>query len=329
MSEDDHARDALTGVAAGRRRRRGGAERPVVPEAGFTSYYGKPVIKPPTWRTLDIGGYLYLGGLAGASSVLAAGAELSGRHRLARVSQVGSFVAIAISGVALVHDLGRPERFLNMLRVFKFSSPMSVGSWLLTAYGPPCGAAAFSAVTGRLPRIGTAGAMAAALIGPGVAAYTGVLLADTAVPAWHEGHRELPYVFVSSAAVAAGGLGLLAAPLEETLPARRLAVAGSVAELLAAHRMRAGMGIVAEAYRTGRAGRLTRAAEALTAAGAVAAVLGWRNRWISAAAGVALLTASAFTRFGVFDAGMISASDPVYTVLPQRARLRARSRSDR
>jgi formate-dependent nitrite reductase membrane component NrfD len=327
MSEEDHARDALTGVAAGRRRRRRG-ERPVVPEPEFTSYYGKPVLKPPVWRRLDIAGYLFLGGLAGASSVLAAGAEVTGRPRLARGARVGAGTAIGISLVALVHDLGRPERFLNMLRVLKWTSPMSIGSWLVSAYAPAAGAAAVSAVTGRLPRVGTAGAMAAALVGPGVAAYTGVLLADTAVPGWHEGHRELPYLFVSSASAAAGGLGLLVAPLHEAAPARRLGAVGGAAELLIAHRMRDRMGVVAEAYETGRAGLLIRAAEALTGAGAVAAVLGWRNRFISAAAGAALLAGSALTRFGVFEAGMASSSDPKYTVLPQRERLHERVDAD-
>jgi formate-dependent nitrite reductase membrane component NrfD len=166
--------------------------------------------------------------------------------------------------------------------------------------------------------------MAAALTGPAVAAYTGALIADTAVPAWHEGHRELPYLFVSSAAAAAGGLGLLTAPLGEAVAARRLAVAGSAAELLTAHRMRARMGLAAEAYRTGRAGRLTRTAEALTAAGAVAAALGRRDRLVSGLAGAVLLTASALTRFGVFEAGMVSATDPAFVVVPQLDRLNAR-----
>ena len=123
----------------------------MVPEAEFSSYYGRPVIKEPVWRTPDVPGYFFLGGLAGASSVLAAGAQLSGYRELARVGKVGAVGAISLSAVALVHDLGRPERFVNMLRVFKPSSPMSVGSWLLAAYGPVAGAAAVCEVTGILP----------------------------------------------------------------------------------------------------------------------------------------------------------------------------------
>src|SRR5919201_6121003 len=208
---------AYPGSNAGRRwgrRRRG--EQPMVPEAQFTSYYGKPVINRPVWHAApDIPGYLFLGGLAGASSLLGAGAQLTGRPLLARAAKAGAFGAGCLSIVALVHDLGRPARFLHMLRVFKVSSPMNVGSWLLSAYVPATGVAAVSALTGRVPRLGAAATAGAALLGPAVAAYTGALISDTAVPAWHDGYPEMPFVFVGSAASAAGGLGLLAAPPEQ------------------------------------------------------------------------------------------------------------------
>ena len=126
----------------------------MVPEAEFASYYGRPVLKAPVWQAPDIPGYLFLGGLAGASSVLAAGAQLSGHRELARAAKVGALGAISLSAAALVHDLGRPARFVNMLRVFKVTSPMSVGSWILSGYGPVAGAAAASAVTGILPAAG-------------------------------------------------------------------------------------------------------------------------------------------------------------------------------
>ena len=85
----------------------------------------------------DIPGYLFLGGLAGASSALAAGAQLTGSLELARAAKTGAAGAISLSMAALVHDLGRPARFINMLRVFKPTSPMSIGTWLLTGYGRP------------------------------------------------------------------------------------------------------------------------------------------------------------------------------------------------
>ena len=205
----------------------------MVPDAEFTSYYGRPVIKEPVWRAPDVPGYLFLGGLAGASSVLAAGAQLSGYRELARVAKVGALGAISLAAVALVHDLGRPGRFANMLRVFKPSSPMSVGSWLLAAYGPVAGAAAVSEVTGILPKAGTAATLGAGLLGPAIATYTAALICDTAVPAWHAGYREMPYVFAGSAASAAGGLGLLATHPADAEPARNLAVLGAAVELIA------------------------------------------------------------------------------------------------
>lgn len=309
-----------------RRRRRGRrGEQPMVPDAEFTSYYGKPVLNKPTWKAPDIAGYLFLGGLAGASSVLAGGAELTGRPGLARGLKLGAFAAISGSLFALVHDLGRPARFLHMLRVIKPSSPMSVGSWILMAFGPLAGAAAASDVTGFLPRLGRTATLGAALIGPAVAAYTAPLIADTAVPTWHEGHRELPFVFVGSAASAAGGLGMVLAPVSEAAPARRAAILGGAVELGAVKAMERRMGLVAEPLHTGKAGKLMRTAEALTVAGALVGGLGGRrSRPAAVAGGLASLAGSACTRFGIFYAGVASAEDPKYTVVPQRERVDAR-----
>jgi hypothetical protein len=293
----------------------------MVPDAEFTSYYGRPVLKAPVWKAHDVGGYFFLGGLAGASSALAAGADLTGRPGLARAAKAGAAGAVSLAIPALVDDLGRPARFLNMLRVAKPSSPMSVGSWLLAGYGPLAGAAALCDATGWLPRLGRLATLGAAAVGPAVASYTAVLISDTAIPAWHEGYRELPFVFTGSAGTAAGGLGLVLAPVGETGPARGLALSGAGAELSAIRLMRRRLGVVAEPYRTGRAGRLLRAAEVLAVAGGAGALLGRRSKTISALSGVALLAASAAGRFGVFYAGLASAADPKYTVQPQRARL--------
>jgi hypothetical protein len=297
----------------------------MVPEAEFTSYYGRPVIKEPIWEAPDVPAYLFLGGLAGASSVLAAGAHFSGYRELARVAKVGALGAISLSAVALIHDLGRPDRFVNMLRVFKPSSPMSVGSWLLAGYGPVAGVAAASEVTGILPRAGAAATVGAGLLGPAIATYTAALICDTAVPAWHEGHREMPYVFAGSAASAAGGLGLLTTRPAAARPARDLAVLGAAVELVAKRRLLSRLASapgqsLAEPYETGSTGRLLRAAEVLTAGGLAGAVLGRRGRAVSALSGAALVAASAMTRWGVFQAGLASARDPKYTIVPQRTR---------
>ncbi|MEV7687901.1 NrfD/PsrC family molybdoenzyme membrane anchor subunit [Streptomyces bungoensis] len=322
-------REAPTGAATGRRRRRRGrGEQPMVPEAEFSSYYGKPVLNKPTWKPLDIAGYLYLGGLAGGSSLLAAGADLTGRPTLARPAKLGAAGAISLSLAALVHDLGRPARFLNMLRVFKPTSPMSVGSWLLSAYAPLSMAAAATDVARRYRLVGSAATAGAAVLGTGVVTYTAVLVADTAVPSWHEGYRELPFVFAGSGAAAAAGLGLLAAPAGQAGPARRMAVLGAALELGSFRLMKRRMGLSAETYEQGRPRLLLRASEALTAGGAALAVLSGarRDRWLAAAAGAALLTGSAALRFAVFHAGVASAEDPKYTVVPQRERLEARGR---
>jgi Polysulphide reductase, NrfD len=302
--------------------RRGGDEQ-MVPEAEFTSYHGQPVLKETVWGPA-IPSYLFLGGLAGASSALAAAAQLSGHPQLARTAKAGAAGAISVSMGALTYDLGRPARFVNMLRVFKVTSPMSIGTWLLSAYTPLAWAAAASAATRKLPRAGLAATVAAAALGPGVAVYTSVLLADTAVPAWHDARRELPYLFVGSAATAAGGLGLLAVGPEGAGPAVRLATLGAATELTAERLLDRRLGPVAEAYRTGRSGALMRASRILAAGGTAGALLGRRNRAVSVLSGAALLAGSALTRFGIFEAGRASVRDPRYTVGPQRERLRQR-----
>jgi len=310
-------------AALGRHRKRGGSDEQMVPDAQFSSYYGQPVLKETVWGP-DVPRYLFLGGLAGASSALAVGAQLSGHHELARAAKTGAAGAISLSMAALVHDLGRPARFVNMLRVIKITSPMSVGSWLLSAYTPLALTAAISAVTAKVPRTDLA-TTGAAVLGPAVAAYTSVLLADTAAPAWHDARRELPYLFTGSAAAAAGGLGLLAVTPGRAGPAARLAVLGAAAELTAERLIDRRIGQAAEAYRTGKPGALMRAGQILATSGAIGALLGRRNRAVSALSGAALLAGSAVTRFGVFEAGRASARDPHYTIGPQRERISARA----
>jgi len=327
---------AVKETGAPRRRRRGGkgmgGERSMVPPATFTSYYGRPVVKPSPWEA-DIPVYLFFGGLAAGSSLLAAGADLTDRPALRRTGRLGAIGAITVSFVALVHDLGRPERFVKMLRTAKVTSPMSVGTWILSLYAPFCGAAAAAELAGLVPAVrrsplgrylsplGTGAGLLAAVTAPPVAAYTAVLLADTATPSWHAAYRELPFVFVASAAAASGGLGMIGAPTSQTGPARRLALAGAVVELLAEHRMEASMGITAEPLHADTAGTLMRASRALMVAGAVGSLAGSRSRAVSVVSGLALIAGSACTRFGVFEAGQSSARDPKYTVVPQRERI--------
>jgi len=313
----------MTGTTASRHRPRSGKNRngEMVPEAEFSSYYGRPVVKETVWGP-DIPTYLFLGGLAGASSALAAGADLTGHAELARAAKAGAAGAISLSMGALVHDLGRPARFINMLRVLKVTSPMSVGTWILSGYTPMALIAAASAVTGKLPRTGLAATLAAAALGPAVASYTGVLLGDTAAPAWHEAHRELPFLFVGSAAAAAGGFGMVTVRPECAAQAARLAILGGAGELTAKRVLVRRLSTAAEPYQRGRAGTLMAAAEVLTATGLAGTVLARRSPVAARMCGAALMAASALTRFGIFEAGRISARDPKYIIGPQRERRR-------
>src|SRR4051794_23149371 len=191
----------------------------MVPEPEFESYYGRQIIKTPTWKTPDVPLYLFLGGLAGASALLAEGAALRDLPGLERVARGAAAGGAGLGTVFLVHDLGRPERFLNMLRAFKPTSPLSVGAFI-RARCPGCAAAALGPrVPGWSPRRGRLAGVGAAGCAPPLATYTAALFANTAVPAWHEAHRELPFAFGGSGAAAAGGPPLMLAPPDPTPPA--------------------------------------------------------------------------------------------------------------
>jgi hypothetical protein len=315
----------------------GSREMPMVPEAEFSSYYGRPVVKPAPWGH-EVGAYLFLGGVAGGSGLLAAGAQLTGRTKLRRNARLSALVAVALGAIALVMDLGRPERFLNMMRTVKLTSPMSLGSWILSSFSAGAGIAAASEIdrmTGeRLPLgplrpvlravEGPAG-LEAALFGPPLAVYTAVLLADTATPTWNAAHEDLPFVFVSSASLAASGLAMITTPVSEAGPARTMAVLGVLGDLAATKLMERRMDpVAAEPLHHGDPGRMLRWSERLAIAGGLGTLLGGRQRVVAAVSGLALMTASALTRFGVFEAGKESARHPRYTIEPQKRRLAAR-----
>jgi len=298
----------------------------MVPKADFRSYYGRPIVRPAPW-THDVAAYLFSGGLAAGSALLAAGGQATGRPRLRRAGRVAALGAAAVSGYLLVADLGRPERFHHMLRVAKPTSPMSMGVWIFSAFSAAAGVAAVAeaallmpteAARRVLPPVGSAAGLAAGAIAPALATYTAVLLSDTATPSWHAAYAEMPFVFAGSALASGAGVGLLADP---SPPVRRMAALGAALELYGAHRIETTKGLLSEPYATGKAGRLLRTGRALTAAGVAGAMLGRRSRVVSAVAGLSLLAASAITRFGIFEGGMASARDPRYTVVPQRERI--------
>ncbi|WP_219414773.1 NrfD/PsrC family molybdoenzyme membrane anchor subunit [Pseudonocardia nigra] len=312
----------------GRKRERGS----MVPAAEFTSYYGRPIIKTPTWKSPDVPVYLWVGGMAGASSVLFALAGETDRPALRRGGRLVAAGGAALGTVALIHDLGRPARFLHMLRVIKPTSPLSIGSWILSPFAALASTAAASELTGIAPRLGRLAGWGAALLGPPLAGYTAVLVTNTAVPAWHEASDEMPVLFAGSAAAAGGGAGLVISgvtgSLRENTPAARLGALGAAVELLAGRQLERALdtlpGGIADAYRSGPAGRWNRVAHALTAIGGAGALLARRSRAGAIASGLALAAGSLATRFAVFEAGRQSAAEPQHTVAPQRARLAER-----
>lgn len=351
----------------------GNREMPMVEDVEFSSYYGRSIVKAPPWGD-EIAIYLFLGGLAGGSSLLGLGAQFSDRPGLRIATRLTAITATAAGGAALVADLGRPERFLNMMRVFKISSPMSLGTWILSGFGVGSGvltAIEVDRLTGlRLPlgplrrilhAFETPAALESALFATPLAAYTGALLGDTAVPTWNAaGRNGLSFVFVSSAAMAAGGVGMALAPVRETGPARLLALAGAAGDVIGIDRMKKGMHPAeVDPLEDGEPGRKLHRAEKLLIAGAVGTAAvevgarvfakkvaqgagasgvgtggagsssrSWKTRAalraLSVVSGAAVAAASAYTRFGVLEAGIESTKDPRHVVEPQRARLEER-----
>jgi hypothetical protein len=295
-------------------------EKSLVGKAEFRSYHGRPILKRPVWRWF-IPAYFFTGGVSGASATLALGAQLTGRRSLRRASRLLSLGGIVASVVLLVADLGRPSRFANMLRVARPTSPMSMGSWLLAVFGPATGAAAMSEVTGILPSVGNACGVLAGVLGPGVATYTGVLVADSAIPAWHEARDHLPLLFAGGAAASAGGLALQFVTGGDAEPVRRLAIAGAQVELGASRAMEQRLGPVGEPYHEGPAGKVATLATRLTIVGATALAVGRRRPWLARTGGVLVAAGAAAERYAVFLAGHQSAADPKYVVATQRERM--------
>jgi hypothetical protein len=284
------------------------------------SYYGRPIIKEPVW-TWEIPAYFFTGGIAGASSLLSLIARAGGNHRLARATLLIGVAGDIVSPALLVSDLGRPERFLNMFRVFKVTSPMSVGSWVLGASGTANGVSAVCELLGILPRVRVLGEIASGLLGPILSTYTASLVADTAVPVWHEGRKELPFAFAGSSAATAGAAAMLVVPPESAGPARRLLLIGAVLEGTSMQVMERRLGLVGEPYHQGTAGRFARAAKALSVAGSAVTLFAGRRRAGATAGGALVLAGGLCLRWAVYKAGFQSARDPRYTVTPQRRRL--------
>jgi hypothetical protein len=284
------------------------------------SYYGRPIVKEPTW-TWEIPTYFFTGGIAGGSAVLHGLARVTRNDRLAKTTLFVGAAAEAVSPLLLISDLGRPERFLNMLRVFKVTSPMSVGSWILVVSSGASNTAAALELLGALRPFKWLAELAWFASGPPLSTYTGALVSNTAIPAWSEARGELPWVFGASACASAGAAATILT--SSAGPARRAAIAGAATELVLTQTMEKRLGFVGEVYKQGESGRYARISKACTAAGA--GLLAWKGRESRAAAaagGALVLAGSLALRWSVYKAGFQSARDPRYTVEPQKERLK-------
>lgn len=286
------------------------------------SYHGQPVIKQPTW-TWEVPVYFFTGGVAGASAGLAYLSGLAGNDVLARRAWITAAGAIAVSPPLLISDLGRPTRFLNMLRMFKVTSPMSVGSWILSVSGTVTAVAAANELTGLFPRASRIARPAAALAGLPLSTYTAALIANTAVPVWHEGRRWLPFVFGSGAALSAGAAAVAVTPVEYARPARLLALGAAAIEVASKEAMQRRIGEAGEPYERGAARRFGSLSRACIVAGAALLVgRGASSRAAAAVAGGLLCAGALSARMSILRAGYQSAADPKYVIGPQRARIR-------
>ncbi|MBV9148823.1 MAG: polysulfide reductase NrfD [Candidatus Eremiobacteraeota bacterium] len=287
-------------------------------ENNSRSYYGRPILKPHIWKDY-IAAYFFIGGLAGASATLAIAARARKNDALARSCTLTAAGGAALSAALLIADLGNPERFLNMMRVVKVTSPMNVGTWILSAFGITSGLAAAAQVIGA-KRSARIPATLAGTLGIPLATYTAVLIADTAVPAWHEARRELPFVFVAGAAMSAAAWNSLFVSHRHGTMARRLLLAAGTCELVAHRRMVHRLGtLLGEPYQVGRAGTCAKVARALTTVAVISTgALGERFRSTAKIGALAALAGALCERFSVFYAGTQSALDPRYVVEHQR-----------
>ncbi len=276
---------------------------------GGESYYGRPAIKPSLygWK---VALYTFLGGLAGAAQVIATIADLVSPRKNRFLVKTGRRIAAlngAVLGPALlIIDLHTPQRWYNMLRIFRRTSPMSIGSYVLTAFG------GFSALS-LVPGVGRAAQIPAAIAGAGMASYTPALLASTATPIWASTPRALGAEF-ASAAFASGAAALMLSSrnpaLETAACAATLAYGAASFAATREHRKKG----VDRALRQGKWAKVHKAGLGLSialprACFAINAITGRsRDRSLAAAAGI--LAGAFLSRWALFEAGNESARQP-------------------
>ena len=296
---------------------------PLPPRAGQTDgYYGLPMLKAPVW-TWEVPTYFFVGGAAGASALIGAVARQSGSSSSSLVRDARWIAAVggAASAPLLISDLGRPERFLNMLRVFKLRSPMSVGAWTLAAFSSAAAAAAAADMIqrtsrGRIPIkiVGDAAEIMSAATGLVLSTYTGVLIGATAIPVWSRHVQLLPMHFGAS------GIGSAASLLElfghRSRALNRIALGEALVETAIGLAIESRHDPELEPLTAGRSGLITRMGGVLSGPIPLALrILGSRSPAARRAAALSTIVGSMLTRAGWIDAGRESARRPAHAEL--------------
>jgi formate-dependent nitrite reductase membrane component NrfD len=298
------------------------------PSPDEPTYYDRPLLKEPVWKLHYIPTYYYIGGAAGASLALGAAAQLNGSEELNRLVRRCHWIGIIGSTIGagfLIADLGRPARFLYMLRVFRPTSAMNMGAWILAVTPPAAitaGLFARSSV-GLLQAMGEVAGYVAGVSGLALATYTGVLVGESAIPFWQHSRRLLPVLFGSSAVASAGSIfDLLFEDPGACRITRTYGILGRVAELGTAqvleHQLKA-VPQVAKPLENGLTAVMWRTAEVLTAASLITLLLPRQNRRKRVIAGVLGSVGSLLMRYAVHQCGVRSARDPRAVFQSQRA----------
>jgi hypothetical protein len=265
-----------------------------------------PLIKAPVW-TWEVPLYFWFGGMAAGASFVALACDLAGDEKSAAVARKVALGALGPSPVLLILDLGRPERFYNMLRIFKPRSPMSMGAWALTVFGNLAAAAVGADLLGRRREARALGA-ANAVVGGYLGSYTGVLLASTAVPVWARSRLFLGPIFVSTAAATGAAACRLTLRLPDEHPTARalsrVQTGAMAAELALSVVNERRLGPLAAGLEVGRPGKLFKAAKWAVRAGLALQVARRQH-----AASALYLAAGLLFRYAWVGAGPLSARD--------------------
>ena len=290
------------------------------------TYYNQPLLPQPVWKWM-IPTYYVVGGISGAALVISAAAQIrgpfTGRSQLMRSCQWIAFGGSGVSAMLLVADLGRPERFINMLRVFRPTSPMNMGAWILSGVGVTTpGALMLQGKAGFLGMIGSACGLLAGFFGAGLATYTGVLASNSAIPLWQESRRMMPILFGASAMASVGSLlQITQGSNQGRAIATNFGRIGQLGELVAGalmERQASEVERVGRPFRENVSGALWRSAAILTASSIVLAVLPGRSRTKRVATSVLGLLGSSLMRFSIEQLGKASARDARASFQQQR-----------